>query len=61
MPKVTGDLSSINAMSFSDKRYPFSLRPGNEVCEVDIDICSMPWFVVSRSSVVGFISISKTS
>ena len=28
MPKVIGDLSSINTMSFSDRRYPFFLGGG---------------------------------
>ena len=28
MPKVAGDLPSINAMSFGDRRYPFFLSLG---------------------------------
>ena len=34
MPKVIGDLSSINTISFSDRRYPFLLGLGTRYISV---------------------------
>ena len=53
MPKVAGDLLSINAMT----GVPFPLGPGNEFCEVDVKICSMHWSVVLFDALVRCMSI----
>ena len=60
MPKVAGDLSSINAMSLSGRHYPSLLSLGTRFAKLTSIFvrcpgslyCSMPWFVVCRLYVV---------
>ena len=52
MPKVAGVLSSINAISFSNRRYPFLLG-----LETTFDICLMHWSVVLFDALVRCMSI----
>ena len=52
MPKVAGDLSSINAISFNNKRYPFLLG-----LETTFVICSMHWSVILFDALVRCMSI----
>ena len=42
MPKVAGDLSSINAMSFINRRYPFLLGLGTTFAKLTLIFVRCP-------------------